>query len=172
MKVAACFILAAVSIAAVPGSRAQSSSFSDDDKKFLKDSAQDNLAEIKLAQLAVKTSKNPIVTNFAQKMITDHHALLAGAKPVAAKAGVTPPTSPGLGANAEYAKLKVLSGDTFDKSYIKTMVSDHHEDLDKVKAEHDSTQNDSMKKLTAHATTVIAGHTEMIDGIAGKMGLQ
>ena len=52
------------------------------------------------------------------------------------------------------------------------MVSDHHDDLSKVKAEHDSTQNESMKKLTAHAATVIAGHTEMIDGIAGKMGIQ
>ena len=172
MKFPACFVLAVLSIAAIPCSHAQSSSFSDDDKKFLKDSAQDNLAEIKMAQLAVKTSKNPTVTAFAQKMITDHHALLAGAKPVALEAGGTPPTSPSLSADAEYAKLKVLSGDTFDKSYIKTMVSDHHDDLNKVKAEHDSTQNDSMKKLTAHAGKVIAGHTEMIDGIAGKMGLQ
>jgi putative membrane protein len=172
MKFAACFVLAAVSLAASPYVHAQSSTFSDDDKKFLKDSAEDNLAEIKMAELAIKTSKNPTVTTFAQKMVTDHRALLAGAKPVAMKAGVTPPTSPGVGADAEYVKLKVLTGDTFDKSYIKTMVSDHHDDLDKVKAEHDSTQNDSMKKLTAHAAKVIAGHTEMIDGIAGKMGLQ
>jgi putative membrane protein len=97
---------------------------------------------------------------FVLAVITDHHALLAGAKPVALKAGVTLPTSPSLGADAEYAKLKVLSGDTFDKSYIKTTVSDRHDDLKKVKAGHDSTQNDSMKKLTAHAGTVIAGHTE------------
>jgi putative membrane protein len=172
LKFSACLVLAVFSIAAVPCSHAQSSSFSDDDKKFIKDSTQDNLAEIKMAQLVVKTSKNPTVTAFAQKMITDHHALLVGAKPVAMKAGVTPPTSPSLAADAEYAKLKILSGDIFDKSYIKTMVSDHHDDLDKVKAEHDSTQNESMKKLTAHASTVIAGHTEMIDGIAGKMGLQ
>jgi putative membrane protein len=172
MKFSACFVLAAVSLAALPCVYAQSSTFSDDDKKFLKDSAQDNLAEIKMAQLAIKTSKNPTVTTFAQKMVTDHRALLAGAKPVALEAGVTPPTSPSVGADAEYVKLKVLTGDTFDKSYIKTMVSDHHDDLDKVKAEHDSTQNDSMKKLTAHAGKVIAGHTEMIDGIAGKMGLQ
>ena len=115
---------------------------------------------------------NPTVTTFAKKMIIDHRALLAGAKPVALEASVTPPTSPSLSADAEYAKLKVLSGDTFDNSYIKTMVSDHHDDLNKVKAEHDSTQNESMKKLTAHAATVIAGHTEMIDGIAGKMGIQ
>jgi putative membrane protein len=172
MKLSACFVLAAVAFTTVPCIHAQSSTFSDDDKKFLKDSAEDNMAEIKLAQLAVKTSKEPTVTAFAQKMITDHRALLAGAKPVAMKAGVTPPSGPGVGADAEYLKLKVLSGDTFDKSYIKTMVSDHHDDLEKIKAEHDSTQNEAMKKLTAHATTVVAGHKEMIDGIAGKMGLQ
>jgi putative membrane protein len=172
MKFSAYIVLSAVSLAAVPYIHAQSSTFSDDDKTFLKNSTEDNLAEIKMAELAVKTSKNPAVTTFAHKMITDHRALLAGAKPVAMKAGVTPPTSPSIGADAEYLKLKVLSGETFDKSYIKTMVSDHHEDLDKVKAEHDSTQNESMKKLTAHASTVIGGHTEMIDGIAGKMGLQ
>ena len=172
MKLPPCLVLAAVFTTAAPYIHAQSSTFSDDDKKFIKESAEDNLAEIKLATLAVKTSKNPTVRAFAQKMITDHQALLAGAKPVAMKAGVTPPTSPSVGSDAEYLKLKVLSGATFDKSYVKTMVSDHHEDLDKVKAEHDSTQNESMKKLTAHASTVIAGHTEMIDGIAGKMGLQ
>ena len=171
MKLPAFFALAAVSLVAVPSIHAQSPAFSDDDKKFLKDSTQDNLTEIKLAELAVKTSKNPTVTAFAQKMITDHRALLVGAKPVAMKAGVTPPTGPGVGFDAEYLKLKVLSGDAFDKSYIKTMVSDHHEDLGKVKAEHDSTQNAAMKKLTAHATSVISGHTEMVEGIFGKMGL-
>jgi putative membrane protein len=172
MNIPALLLVAAMSIAAAPSVLAQSSAFSDDDKTFLKNSAEDNLAEVRLAELAVKTSKNPTVTTFARKMITDHQALLAGAKPVAVKAGVTPPTSPSIGADAEYAKLKMLSGDTFDKSYVKTMVSDHHEDLEKVKAEHDGTQNASMKKLTAHASTVISGHTEMIDGIAAKMGVQ
>src|ERR1700761_5655400 len=117
MRFSTCLVLAALSFAAVPRVLAQSSTFSDDDKKFLKDSAADNMAEIKLAQLAEKTSKNPAVTAFAQKMITDHHALLAGAKPIAMEAGVTPPTGPSVGSDAEYLKLKVLSGDTFDKSY-------------------------------------------------------
>jgi hypothetical protein len=41
VKFPAYFVLAVLSIAAVPCSHAQSSGFSDDDKKFLKDSAQD-----------------------------------------------------------------------------------------------------------------------------------
>lgn len=125
-----------------------------------------------MAHLALKTSKNLQITEFAQKMIKDHHALLEGAKPVAMKADVKPPTSTSTIGEAQYLKLKVLTGGAFDKSYAKTMVSDHHDDLDNTKAEHDSTQNADMQKLTSHAGEVIGEHTQMIDALAGKMGLQ
>jgi putative membrane protein len=159
-------ILASTSVAAF------GQAFSDKDKTFLKDSTQDNMAEVKLAELAIKTTKNPKIKTFAEKMVTDHNALITGAKPVAAKAGVEPPKTDGIEANADYLKLKLLTGETFDKSYVKTMVSDHHADLDKINAEHEATSNPDMKKLTAHAATVVSGHTKMIDGLAGEMGLQ
>ena len=146
--------------------------FSDKDKSFLKDSTEDNLAEIKMAEMTVRTTQNPTVKSYAEQMIKDHNALLAGAKPVAMKAGVTPPTTTGAKAEAEYLKLKALSGDTYDKSYIKTMVADHHEDLAKTKQENASTANPDMKKLTAHAADVIAMHTQKIETIASSMGVK
>lgn len=152
--------------------QAKTSAFSDKDKSFLKEIAEGNLGEIKMAELALKTSKNADVRGFAEKMVTDHRALLAGAQPVAAKAGVTLPTHTGAEEEAVYLKLKVLSGDTFDKSYVKSMVSDHHEDNAKIKEEHDTTANPSMKKLTAHAGEVTGEHTRMIEAIAAKMGVQ
>ncbi len=145
--------------------------FSDKDKDYLKDSTEGNLAEIKMAEMTLKTSKNADVRAFAQQMITDHRALIAGAKPVAAKAGVTPPTTPSAKEDAIYLKLKVLTGETYDKSYVKAMVEDHHEDLEKTKAENGSTANPDMKKLTSHAENVIAKHTQMIDTLAKKMGV-
>lgn len=170
MNIRTIALSAALLAATVPAAFGQA--FSDQDKSFLKKATEDNLAEIKTAELTVKTSKNPEVKAFAEKMITDHRALLAGIKPVAAKAGVDLPTSPSLAEDATYAKLKVLSGDTYDKSYVKSMVSDHHEDLDKMKQENQATNNPDIKKLTAKASTVIAGHTKMIDALAGKMGVQ
>ncbi len=170
MKLQAAALATALMIANVPAMLAQTG-FSDKDKTFLKDATQDNLAEIKMAELALKTSKNPEVRTFATKMITDHKALLVGSKPVAAKAGVTPPTTPSATAEASYLKLKVLSGETFDKSYVKTAVSDHHEDLNKARIEHDETKNADMKKLSAHVGEVVAAHDKMIDAIAAKMGV-
>ncbi len=172
MKLHVAALATALLVANVPSLVAQAGAFSDKDRSFLKEATEDNLGEIKMAELAVKTTKNPEIKAFAGKMIVDHKALIAGAKPVAVKAGVTPPTSTSAKAEAEYLKLKVLTGETFDKSYVKTMVSDHHDDATKVKTEHDTTQNADMKKLTVKAGSVIEGHTKMIDGIAAKMGIQ
>jgi putative membrane protein len=171
MKIQAIALAAALTLSASTAT-AFGQGFSDKDKSFLKESTEDNLAEIKMAELTVKTTKNPAIKAFAEQMIQDHKALIAGAKPVALKAGVTPPTTTSAKAEAEYLKLKVLTGETYDKSYVKTMVSDHHEDLDKVKAENTATTSSDMKKLTAHAASVISMHTEKIDSIAAKMGLQ
>ncbi|GAA3753288.1 DUF4142 domain-containing protein [Terriglobus aquaticus] len=162
----------ATALAATAATSVFAQGFSDKDKTFLKDSAGDNLGEIKAAELALKTTKNPQIREFAQKMITDHKALYAGEKPVATKAGVTLPTTPSISSDATYVKLKVLSGDTFDKEYVKSMVSDHHSDTTKAKTEHDTTQNAEMKQLSAHAGTVMESHTKMIDALAGKMGIQ
>jgi hypothetical protein len=68
----------------------------------------------------------------ARHALRDHFAIPANllkvrnhvvpfARIASSAAGVKPPTSPGVGADAEYMKPKVLTGDTFDKSYIKTM---------------------------------------------------
>jgi putative membrane protein len=40
-----------------------------------------------------------------------------------------------MGQMATKAKLEVLSGDTFDKSYIKGMIRDHEEDIAMFKKE-------------------------------------
>ncbi len=164
-------VLTATLLACGSAPMAFAQGFSDKDKDFLKDSTEGNLAEIKMAEMTLRTSKNADVRAFAQRMITDHKALIAGAKPVAAKAGITPPTSPSAKEDAIYLKLKVLTGETYDKSYVKAMVEDHHEDLDKMKAENASTSNPEMKKLSAHAENVIAKHTQMIDALAAKMGV-
>jgi putative membrane protein len=170
MKVRTIALTAA--LLACTGVSAFAQGFSDKDKQFLKDSSEGNLAEIKTAQLALKTSKNAEVRSFAQEMIKDHTALNESAKPVAAKAGLTPPSSPSVKQDAIYLKLKALSGETFDKSYVKSMVEDHHEDLQMAKQENATTTNPEMKKLSGHAADVIAQHTQKIEGIASQMGVK
>jgi hypothetical protein len=57
-------------------------------------------------------------------LVKDHGDHKAKAVQVANEFGVTPPTGSGIGAKATYAKLKMLSDASFDKSFAKAMVNE------------------------------------------------
>ena len=95
------------------------------DKMFLKQASEGDLFEIQAAQLALQKSSSDDVKQFAQMMIDDHTNMEHKMKPIAEEANVPPATSMSSKAMAEYKKLQSLSGDDFDKEYIKAMVMDH-----------------------------------------------
>jgi putative membrane protein len=154
----------------VPAVLAQSQT-ADQDKTFLKDATEGSLKEIGLSKLALEKSKDADVRMFATKMIHDHTMLINSMKPFAERWQVTPPAHMSATADAKYAELKVLTGDTFNKAYIKAMVADHHEDLGKFDNEIASTQNASFKAAVTKGRSIVQQHTDMIDGIAKKDGV-
>ncbi len=102
-----------------------SSTASSQDKAFLKQAAGGDMFEIQTSQLALQKSSSDDVKQFAQMMIDDHNALEMKMKPIVSEAGVTPPSSLMGKDEKEYKKLQGLSGDAFDKEYIKAMIMDH-----------------------------------------------
>ena len=73
--------------------------------------------------------------------------------------------------NHEYLKLTALSGEAFDRSFIRTMVNDQHRGLEAARAEHDKTRNEEVRKLAARAQEINADDTEMDQRIAAKLGV-
>ena len=89
-----------------------------------------NTIDINYGQIALKTSKDKAVREFAQRMVTDHSAVQQSVIDLAAKLGVTAEdssTSDGLkqGAVAVTAKLNALQGKAFDSFYVDNEVSYH-----------------------------------------------
>jgi putative membrane protein len=141
------------------------------DTKFLEKANQGNFDEIELAQLALKKSNNDDVKNFAQKMIHDHTMLMDNMKPFANEAGLQTPTHPSAAAEAEKLKLDVLSGDSFNKAYIKAMVADHSKDLAEFRNEAKTTGYPAFKNAVEQGEQVVREHLEMINQIAKKNGV-
>ena len=100
-----------------------------DSQKFIKAAIEGNLAEVDVGKLAQEKGKSDAVKKFGQMLETDHAKANDEAKSVAQQVGVEPPSGASVGEKATYLKLKVLSGDTFDKSFANTMVSDHESDI-------------------------------------------
>ena len=96
-----------------------SASVSKADRKGIMDMAMVNMAEIEMGKLAQSKSQNPEVKTYAQQMIDDHTKALQEVQTVAQAKGVTLPTELDAKHKAMSAKLEKLSGDAFDREYMK-----------------------------------------------------
>lgn len=161
--------------AALQGPQASSSHStqmaSSQDKQFIMKSSEGSMAEVELGKLALQKSQNPEVKQFAQKMVDDHTMLMNNMKPYADQMGVKPPTKLNAKHQQLENRLKSLSGDKFDKEYIKAMVADHHHDLGEFMAEESKAADPGFKQTVTQGTQVIREHTQMIDEIAKKNGI-
>jgi putative membrane protein len=150
-----------------PAARDQAST-AHQDTKFLEKANQGSFDEIELAQLALKKSSNDDVKTFAQKMVHDHTMLIDNMKSFANEAGLQPPSHASVATEAEKLKLDVLSGESFDKAYIKAMVQDHSKDLAEFRAEAKATGYPAFKTAVEQGEQVVREHLEMINQIAKK----
>jgi putative membrane protein len=141
------------------------------DKMFLRKAAQGGMAEVQLGQLAAEKGSSEDVKRFGQRMVTDHTALNNDMKPIAESMGVAVPRKLSKEDQAEYDKLKGLSGADFDKEYIAFMVKDHHADLREFRGESATVQDPALRAAVQKGQSVIREHAMMVDKMAQTMGI-
>jgi putative membrane protein len=142
---------------------------SDDDKKFLAMAAQSDQNEIALSKLAEQRATNPAVKAFAEKMITEHTQMTASMKPFVDAWGLTPPTGPDADHQKELNKLNGLSGNDFDKAYMKDMVSDHSKALSEFTKEAKDTKDVKFRDAVIKGKAVVAAHKNMAYDLERKL---
>ncbi len=142
------------------------------DAKFYKHAAEGGLAEVQMGQLAQEKSTDASVKEFGSMMVTDHSAANEKLKALAATKGIELPSSPSIGEMATKTKLEVLSGHTFDKSYIKAMIKDHQEDIAMFKKEAASGMDPDAKAFAAATLPTLKTHLKKIRAIAASTGIK
>jgi putative membrane protein len=142
---------------------------SDDDKKFLAMAAQSDQNEIALSKLAEQKATKPDVKAFAEKMIAEHTQMTASMKPFVDAWGLTPPTGPDADHQKELDKLNALSGNDFDKAYMKDMVSDHTKALSAFTKEAKDTKDAKFRVAVIKGKTAVAAHKNMAYDLEKKL---
>jgi len=105
-------------------------------------------------------------------MVSDHSAANEKLRGIAAAKDMQLPSSPSMGQMATKAKLEVLSGTTFDKSYIKGMVKDHEEDIKEFQREAASGRDPDAKAFAKATLATLQAHLKKIQAIAMKEGVK
>jgi putative membrane protein len=141
------------------------------DESFYNNAAEGGLAEVQLSQLAQDKGQSPAVKEFGQMMIKDHTAANDKLKTIAAGKGVDLPTSPSMGQMATKTKLDMQSGDSFDKSYINTMIQDHRDTIKLFEKEVQTGQDADAKAFAKETLPKLHQHLAKIESIAKTAGV-
>jgi putative membrane protein len=143
----------------------------DTDAAFYKHASEGGMAEVELGKLAQQKSGNQGVKDFGAMMVADHTAANDKLNTIAASKNIKLPTGPSVGQMATKAKLEVLSGQTFDKSYIKDMIKDHEADIEEFKKESASGQDPDAKAYATATLPTLQAHLKRIRSIAAAAGV-
>jgi putative membrane protein len=168
----ACTLTAVVLLCGQLGYSQNTTSASSSDKKFVKSALEGGNAEVKLGELAAQKGSSEDVKQFGQKMVDDHTRLGDQMKQIAQQQGMQVPDEIPAKDTALQAKLSGLSGDDFDKAYIKAMVQDHKKDLSEFKKEASSGNDTSIKDAASQGAQVISEHLQMAQQMAQKHNIQ
>jgi putative membrane protein len=141
------------------------------DSAFYKHAAEGGIAEVELGNLAQQKSTNQSVKDFGAMMVKDHSAANDKLQSVAASKNISLPTSPSAGQMATKAKLEALSGETFDKSYIRGMIKDHEEDIAMFKKEAVSGKDPDAKAYASATLPTLEAHLKKIKAVAASAGV-
>jgi putative membrane protein len=141
------------------------------DKSFYKNLAEGGLAEVSDGTLASEKATDPKLKDFGAMMVKDHSAANDKLSALAATKSLTLPTSASVTQMAEHEKLKVLSGDTFDKSYIKGQISAHRSTVRLLRKEIANGQDADAQSFAKTVLPTVQSHLKAIDAIATADGV-
>jgi len=136
---------------------------------FWNEAAQSGMAEVMLGNLALQKSSNEEVRQMAQKIIDDHTAANNELKNLAATKSATLTTEVNAKQKGTYATLIALSGEDFDKEFIKVMVKDHEKAVSLFQKQIDKGTDADVKAFAAKTLPTLQGHLNAAKAMNDKM---
>lgn len=145
------------------------SKLSASDQKFIKEAAEGGMAEVELGRLAVQKASSEDVKRFGQRMVDDHTKANTNLKGVAASLGVDLPQHLNAKDEATKERLSLLSGDQFDKAYMRDMVKDHKADVAAFRTESSTGRDASIKSFATQTLPILRDHLKNAENIEPKV---
>jgi putative membrane protein len=142
------------------------------DHKFAMEAAMGGLMEVELGRLAAQKGASDEVRQFGQRMVDDHSKANEELTRVVSAKAMTPPAALDAKHQAEMQKLSALSGEKFDKEYVKMMVSDHKKDVAEFQKEASGGKDADIKAFASSTLPTLQEHLQMIQRINDKMMLR
>jgi putative membrane protein len=142
------------------------------DMKFAMEAAMGGMEEVEMGRLAAEKGASDEVRQFGQRMVDDHSKANQELMQVASSKSMTLPTALDPKHQADMQKMSALSGEAFDKAYVKMMVKDHKKDVGEFQKESTRGTDADIKGFATRTLPTLQEHLQMIQRIDDKMKLR
>lgn len=136
---------------------------------FVNMAAQDGMAEVGLAKLALKKSSNDDVKQFAQKMEQDHEQANDQLSSIAKSKGITIPKKLDAKHEAMMKSLSAKSGKAFDQAYAEHMAKDHSKAVALFQGASQSSDAD-LAAFAKKTLPTLEEHKQLADNLNASVG--
>lgn len=135
------------------------------DVKFVKEHAAAGLAEVKLAELAVKKAERADVKAFAEMMVSDHTGANQEMMALAKKKGVEVSAIVDPTDAKTFQKLEGKSGADFDKEFLSEMKSAHKKCIDDFEDAAKDARDGDLKAYVNKTLPTLKAHLEKVESL-------
>lgn len=132
-----------------------------DKEKFIKETAQNGIAEVNMAKLGTQKAQDPEVKEFAQKLVADHSKLNDEVKELASKKGIALATEVDSKHQQMIDHLSSLSGAEFDKAFAMHMAKGHKKSIANFKKASTNNDDTEVRTFAKNALPILEEHLRM-----------
>jgi len=150
---------------------AATASASATDRQFVAEAASDGLAEVELGKLAATRASSPQVRQFGLMMAEHHSQNATQLRQATAQAGVSVPPELKAEDRAKLEAMRNQSGRDFDRTYMRTMVSDHRQGIAMYQQQVRQGDSQELKTYAADSLPVMQQHLQQAQIIANQVGM-
>jgi putative membrane protein len=166
MKANIGFMIAAA--AAIPH-LASAANLSKKDSKYMTESAQGLMSEVKLGEMAQQRGHDERVKAFGRQMVDDHGKDLQILQQLASQKKLSLPETLNKDQSKEAEKLAKLSGKDFDTEYLKYEAKDHSHDIKENGEEMKRTADPDLKKFARAEYETVTKHKKAVDELRAQL---
>lgn len=153
-----------------PSSQRAANRATSEDHEMLEDLAHAHLAEIEASRLALDKTRSTQVRSFAQQMLDEHGQALKELQQLGQTKQLSVPSETDFQHKAIAAALRLLSGDTFDRQYIRQVgVNDHRRSVDLLMKMQQSARDPELKAHAGKLLPVVQRHLAQARELQQKM---
>jgi putative membrane protein len=163
--------LLAITGIVVPSFAAENS-LSPADKLFIREAASSVRMESQLGRVAQEKGHLQEVRDFGELMVADHGSSGDELKEIAAKKNVKLPEQLERKHRSMVAKLSRLTGDKFDRKYMKTMIKIHVKSVARFRKASKRVQDADLNAWAVKTLPVLEQHLQQAKDVAQKVGVR